>query len=163
MNIFYQFVPSGVVCGDVLTSTDSMLTGTDMYHWECISVLITPVSTYLLFLVFPTWYLTFLLWHCWWGLQSISEDPLLPLSLRSSICSRTITQVLVRHQLMCCWSFLSTVCNTSVMESLTSIVADFHGLISNSFPNIIDLLPDNSDSVRWASVKVQSKLSKHGM
>ena len=49
------------------------------------------------------------------------------------------------------------------MESLTSIVADFHELIANSFLKIIDLLKDNSDRVRWVSVQVLLKLSKHGM
>ena len=59
--------------------------------------------------------------------------------------------------------FLSTVCVTSVMVSLTSSIADFHGFIATSLPKIIDLLKDNSKRVRCATVDMLSKLSEHGM
>jgi hypothetical protein len=53
--------------------------------------------------------------------------------------------------------------NIFVMASLTSIAAEFRGLIATSIPQIINLLKDDAQSVRDASVDVLLKFSEHGM
>jgi hypothetical protein len=49
------------------------------------------------------------------------------------------------------------------MVSLTSIAAEFRGLIATSIPHIIDLLQDDEPYVSDASVDALLKLSEHGM
>jgi hypothetical protein len=49
------------------------------------------------------------------------------------------------------------------MASLTSIAAEFRGLIATSIPQIINLLKDDDQSVRDASVDILCKFSEHGM
>jgi HEAT repeat protein len=51
----------------------------------------------------------------------------------------------------------------SGMVSLTSIAAEFRGLIATSIPHIIDLLQDDEPNVSEASINALSKLSEHGM
>ena len=72
-------------------------------------------------------------------------------------------QIIVVHLCMCCQSSWSTVCNMSVMTSLTCITANFHACIATSLPQLINLLEDDNEVVRYASLIVLSKLSKHGM
>jgi HEAT repeat protein len=49
------------------------------------------------------------------------------------------------------------------MASLTSIAAEFRGLIATSIPHIIDLLKDNSEFVRRSAVVELLGFSAHGM
>jgi hypothetical protein len=49
------------------------------------------------------------------------------------------------------------------MASLTSIAAEFRGLIVTSIPQIINLLKDNDWGVRDVAVGALSKLSEPGM
>jgi hypothetical protein len=49
------------------------------------------------------------------------------------------------------------------MASLTSVAAEFRGLIATSIPQIINLLKDDDQSVRDASVDILLKFSEHSM
>jgi hypothetical protein len=51
----------------------------------------------------------------------------------------------------------------SGMAPLTSIAAEFRGLIATSIPQIINLLKDDDQSVCDAAVGAFSKLSEHGV
>jgi HEAT repeat protein len=51
----------------------------------------------------------------------------------------------------------------SGMALLTSITAEFRGLIATSIPQIINLLKDDIEFVRWSAVAALSKFSAHGM
>jgi HEAT repeat protein len=49
------------------------------------------------------------------------------------------------------------------MASLTSIAAEFRGLIATSIPHIINLLQDDEPDVGYAAVGALSKLLEYGM
>jgi HEAT repeat protein len=51
----------------------------------------------------------------------------------------------------------------SGMAPLTSIAAEFRGLIATSIPHIINLLEDDNELVRWSAVATLSEFSAYGM
>ena len=55
------------------------------------------------------------------------------------------------------------VCKMSVIALLMSMLAEFHGYIATSFPQIIDLLRYDDGYIGGRPEDVLSKLSEHGM